>query len=828
MKKLKVIISLSILGVLGFSKPVQAITSATLNGTLLFNPGAASPTKALINSCRIFHAFDLPYHTPTSIGPSFAETPKYSDYTPGRAAATDPIDSNLATIANRGYTHILVSPAQASSPSIPLPPLNASYGQKLTQQLVTQPLSGGGANTVLPIFRYSYNAWECAYQPMLCVLDYQPPSGSGKSYQDELDGVFGKNGDGSSKKLVSQYGVSVNGKVVGYRLGCDRYGSMADLVALITNARAQNLGIIVDVVFNQTSGYMTNYAGGPTGPQPDSTGKYHSGPGLLDTNYKQFHPYNYTNSGTGPATFAWDPNVDLTPFFDPYVYGGGGPKSWGGGPHLDSTKSDVQKMMVGYLRLLSDIGVAGVRFDLLYGVGAQATTSILAGTFNGVKTSSLFQSTFPLSFGYGENDQSLSAIATYGATVPVEDHPLHYSLTSCLTYHPDTIGGGSAPYQPTLPPISNLIMPTALGNITASTFSTNHDQYIGVSTNQNEAGFYYIDSGITSPPIRAAQLVTNTVTSQLAIAYICSKRDGNPLVLRFEDEQDTLATIVQRALAFRVLMGQQNAPHEYIVDLTKDVLLIVRQFGFVILNRAITTYTTATADILNKFSTSDAQLYIPAGTYAEVDSLSPLPLPSQTLSAPPTRTGVFPAMYVPTSGSSPSNSFSISLNSRTVTPATQTYSFSPATSLGSLTAIDSLSVPGQNARFFVLQTPVITPQNSYSVTFQVGSPSSIINTDQTNQVFVCGNHPILGNWSTRPDSLNGLLRKQSYSSNPPFPSTWTSLPLWFPSGVSLKYKFVAKVNGSLKWESDLPSSSGGPDRSYKVSGTGPVAATPSW
>jgi|GEM_PF-5182163 len=679
MNKGKYKLLLSALLLSTFSMPVHAITSSALDGTLLFN-------KKQNWGHRIYHAFDLPYTSQTSIiGSTFSSE-----------TITAPISNNLVAIASRGYTHIQISPPHLTTPSI--------------SSTVTQ---DGKTPTVIS-HNQKTNGWEFSYQPLLCVLD--------EVYQAELDSVFGE-----GIKTASQYGVTINGKVVGYRLGSDRYGSLKDLKDLIDAANGKGLKIIADAVFNQTSGYMTNK---PVGSSP------------------QFHPYTYVpTSGSEKATYTWDTTVDLTSFFHPYSMDPWyAPSSWVYGPDLNVENPVVQQMIVGYMQLLSDIGICGIRFDLLYGLGPIATKKVLEQA----NATGMFQDA---PFGYGENDQSFQDLESYGAIVPVQDHPLHYSLANCLV-----VGL----------PVSTLVAPKALGNITTATFSVNHDQYPGVSTGTGSLTGFYSKS-------QSPEDVIDRTTSQLAIAYLCAKRDGNPHILRFEDERDS-KTLIQRSLAFRVLMEQQNAPHEYIAALpyTHDVLLIARQYGFVIINRNPTYDYKITKDVIKNSGIPSA--YLPDGEYNELLSLG-------------------------TGGAYTSSPQSYTLSSS---------SFST-----------DLAVGPMDAKFLVLKNT--TGQNAYDVTFKASCSTTVTG----DLVFIVGNHPLLGNWGARPDSLNGLLCQKSYptlaDSGVTWPN-WTSLPLRFPVGMSLQYKFaVANTqanNGSIKkWES-------GANRTYAVTGDVTVSASP--
>ncbi|RZI46190.1 CBM20 domain-containing protein [Candidatus Finniella inopinata] len=104
-----------------------------------------------------------------------------------------------------------------------------------------------------------------------------------------------------------------------------------------------------------------------------------------------------------------------------------------------------------------------------------------------------------------------------------------------------------------------------------------------------------------------------------------------------------------------------------------------------------------------------------------------------------------------------------------------------------------------DAKFLVLRNTA--GQAAFDVTFTTSCSA----TGLGDLIFVVGNHPLLGDWSPRADCLNGLLCTQ-FGSDPAglFPK-WTSLPLRFPAGTSLEYKYVIAYAGTDKkiktWES---------------------------
>ncbi|RZI46733.1 carbohydrate-binding module family 20 domain-containing protein [Candidatus Finniella inopinata] len=470
--------------------------------------------------------------------------------------------------------------------------------------------------------------------------------------------------------------------------------------------------------------------------------------------------------------------------------------AWNFGPPLDPSSPGVQTMIAGYMQLLYDVGVVGIRID---DVGDTITNNgnitnlkniFAAKPQNAAATSkppfSLFQ------MGYAEywNPQT-SALIPYEGVTPFEDFPLWQQLYQCFAYNN---------------PLSNLIMPNAIGNAPSGKFSVNHDRYPLVSGTE---GFY----GNKNP-----NDVFQTTQSQLAISYLCSARDGSPLIIRFEDERDGTATLnktlIQRALAFRTLMEQFRAPHEYMAAMpsnNNNVLLIARQYGFVIINNGGNPYTAAQVDF-NRLASNGVPLsyYIPAGTYQEVSGLvsqssktlattpatittAPMALPAQ-----PTRQGVYygqnynGATTYQYSGINSQYQIAWSVGTQaapktiTTTPPISSYAFPSSTAPKS--PFDSLAVDANNARFFVLTNPS-TPQSSCDVTFACPSTAS-------QQTAIAGNHPLLGNWGIRPDLLNLMMQV-----TPTTGTTWNSLPLGFPAGLPIQYKNVqATSNGINRWE----------------------------
>ncbi|WP_165380402.1 alpha-amylase family glycosyl hydrolase [Candidatus Finniella inopinata] len=499
----------------------HASGSAALNGPKFFYDSTKVPTA-------IYHAFDLPFVKTIGTG-----TGKINRNLTFSDEDTTPIMNRLDSIKARGYTHIQISPPAICKPR---------YSK----------LSPGG---------YDFkDIWYLSYQPYVVVLD--------SSYQTELDAVFGQ-----GKKTINQYGLPLSdGTIIGYRLGNSRYGSLADLKALIDAAKGNGLGIIADVVMHQIS---WDHGGANTNV---------NSMGLSD-----LHPIVCDSTDPTDNTFSLSGLNFPNNFFFQRGTGQYGYTTWDWGPDLNTGNSSVQTMIVNYFQLLSDIGITGIRLDGM----KQLSPGNVQDIFQQAKTQIEKNGGQFFTWGHGEvADPQYNVTSPYLPLSPIEDF-------ISLGLLQNIFAGSNQP-------MGFLVTPWALGNAAATAFSILHDQYPGVSTGQ--VATYYSNGNHADP--------SNIVNSQLAIAYLmATKRCNGPLlVLRFEDEKDSIAQLIERGLDFRTQMEAKNAPHEYAKALNNDVLLIGRQYGFAVINKGWSSYTLSQNDLR-----SNAQLpfYIPDGTYKD-------------------------------------------------------------------------------------------------------------------------------------------------------------------------------------------------------------------
>jgi hypothetical protein len=149
-----------------------------------------------------------------------------------------------------------------------------------------------------------------------------------------------------------------------------------------------------------------------------------------------------------------------------------------------------------------------------------------------------------------------------------------------------------------------MVAPKSIGNLSDLNFSVLHDHYPGITTSGISP--FYQDGNWNNHD--------NVLKSQLAISYLLAKRDGIPLIIRYEEEKDNISGIIARSIDFRSKMKIKDAPHEYIKALNDDVLLVARQFGFAVINKGNTDYKVPQSDIR---SNPHLSFYIPNGTYKD-------------------------------------------------------------------------------------------------------------------------------------------------------------------------------------------------------------------
>ncbi|WP_165380294.1 alpha-amylase family glycosyl hydrolase [Candidatus Finniella inopinata] len=462
-----------------------------------------------------------------------------------------PIIKRLGGIKARGYTHVQISPPQLSKPS-------------------HSTLSHSTAN--------EGDIWYLAYQPYVCVL--------GNAYKQELSAVLEKPG----ADLRSQYGITLSdGSVIGYHVGNGRYGSLTDLKTLIEAAKKVGLGIIADAVLN----HAAFDHGGPSKEVKDMV-------------ISDFHPIAYNASAN---TFA----LSGLNFPDDFFHANPGPEfklgqdTWDWGPDLNTGNPIVQKMIVGYLKLLHNLGITGFRFDAMRHIASDEFQTILKTLKTEIKDFSMC--------GYGEVwDTNYSSLDPYLALAPLGDFVMMGTIT-------DSFALGQS--------MKTLVIPNAMGNVPTVTFSVTHDTYPGVATGEISK-FYPIDDPKDADELHTSrQNPQNILNSQLAISYLLARRDGSPIILRFEDEKDT-SGLISRSLHFRARMDEKNAPHEYTKALSDDVLLIGRQYGFAVINKGTANYTVTPTDLRDN---AHLPFYIPNGNYKD-SSETPYIIPGLTLTVP--------------------------------------------------------------------------------------------------------------------------------------------------------------------------------------------------
>ncbi|RZI46421.1 carbohydrate-binding module family 20 domain-containing protein [Candidatus Finniella inopinata] len=700
----------SALGASAYATGAQSVSGPTFlfkgNGPLDGSGGAANPPRPR----AILHAFDLSLTTITR-----PETFKPDDSTPSAFTASkmDPISNSFIDRAsNRGYSHIQISATQYN-PTV-------------------------------------YNVWSEAYRPLVMILDDPQATSTSPSYNSRQaylntvkDALTSASGSTSNLIDLKKYGATIpdtanSGKyiTVGYMLQSALYGGLTDLLPLINYAKAKNIGFVADVVFNQVDDFMKELKD----KSKPSTSLFTLRPAYIN---------GYT------------PQLDTTRVFPTDAKGNGfftpsSSSSWNYGPQFNLSNSYVQDMIVGYLQFLYDIGIAGIRIDYLSATSPGNWQIILQKAYNKGVTFNL---------GYGEKfDSWLPSISPYAQIMPLEDFTLQQNSlgTSCI----NNLNNGS---------ISSLVMPNALGNTqSAVNFTVIHDMFpnIGGSRFWFYGGFnqqgqdsnhsYTSDknmihvpnpTNVSSCTICAAQRTNPAliINSQLGNAYLLAKRDGSPLIIRFEDEAGNLsgtsatatgdfADIIKNALAFRTAMDAKNAPHEYMVALDRKTLLIARQFGFAVINVGLNNRTIALSD-LQKVPSA----YIPDTSYTSANT---------------------------------TGSYYIDLADTNTPPAKYT-----KTSSGFKTGATNATASSRNVKYFVLQNPP-TSMSSRSVVFEAKNANT---SSFGQQLFVLGNHPLLGNWSARPDFLNIMMNLSSTGNMYP---KWQTIPISFPSEYSVSYKFA--------------------------------------
>lgn len=257
-------------------------------------------------------------------------------------------------------------------------------------------------------------------------------------------------------------------------------GSLQDLQALTQEAHRCGIKVIADVVFNHMA----------SDPQFANTLTY---PTFSRTDFHPRCTINYNDGNTVSERMCWL-NGDL--------------------PDLDQSKSNVNNVLRGHVKLLLDAGVDGFRFD----AAKHMDPSILNGLLSFINTNSNNRA-----WNYLEviDDNDTNAYM-YTPTAAVTDFVLCDSLKQAFSF------GGS---------LSSLRVPSAINDSRSVTFGVNHDSDPTINP-----GF---------PKCQYA----NRGDAVLANAYVLARESGTPLILA----KDNLnVAYLPTGVKFRSLMQERG------------------------------------------------------------------------------------------------------------------------------------------------------------------------------------------------------------------------------------------------------------------------------
>lgn len=303
-------------------------------------------------------------------------------------------------------------------------------------------------------------------------------------------------------------------------------GSLQDLRGLTQEAHRCGMKVIADVVFNHMA----------SDPQFANTLTYPT------FSRSDFHPrctINYSDGNTVTERNCWL-NSDL--------------------PDLDQSKSNVNNVLRGHLKLLMDAGVDGFRFD----AAKHMDPNILNGLLSFINTSSNNRA-----WNYLEviDDNDTNAYM-YTPTAAVTDFVLCDSLKQAFSF------GGS---------LSSLRVPTAINDSRSVTFGVNHDSDPTINP-----GF---------PKCQYA----NRGDALLANAYVLARESGTPLVLA----KDNLnAAYLPSGVQFRRQMlerGKQglNVRENVLAIADSNTMLVMERGseGVFIVNKSNSSYDSSVIDL---------------------------------------------------------------------------------------------------------------------------------------------------------------------------------------------------------------------------------------
>lgn len=342
----------------------------------------------------------------------------------------------------------------------------------------------------------------------------------------------------------------------GYEID-SQYGTKDDLVSLIVKAKQHNLKIIADIVFNHTAapdGVEKNewlqalenaHAGYPNQYNMYMTQlqKVHSSFNLPE----HFNPFKMNRS----PYYHWNTDEQKIKIIKAYDE----PRIWMAGalPSLNLDHDAVWSAQSKYLEDLIEIGIKGFRFDLLAFFDPERHWQKYHNFLKEKKA-----------FAYGElitEKNNYPPFIQYGRTT---DHEFAKALESAFS-HPDD-------------DMRKLRMPTTNGDPGSITYTNTHDMET-----------YRVGNKIKDP-----------VNRKLATLFLIARRDGIPLILDHDHDDETNTQEFEEAIQFRKIMIEKyDNPEELIIDTencsdiasadqdtsSRTIMILTRQDkGFMILN----------------------------------------------------------------------------------------------------------------------------------------------------------------------------------------------------------------------------------------------------
>jgi alpha-amylase len=337
-------------------------------------------------------------------------------------------------------------------------------------------------------------------------------------------------------------------------------GSLEDLKNLVKKAKADNIIIISDVVFNHGMAKISKKE------WQEADSKCSANKDCKDLNnlyaklLSDMPQFKRNDFHDWKEITNWDELMNGNPNINRIV-------GWGNGEWADFKPEslNVQKVHKAYLDLLISSGIKGFRFDAEKHMSPDQYKFYV----------DYIRSKLPDAFIYGENlTTNRDMLNEYSsANTPVTDFKLLSSLISAFSFSGDLTG--------------KLSVPDSVSN-DSITFARNHDTVYG--------GLYHFG---------------DLKDAELAWAYVLARKEGVPLVFsnNYHEEgapSDAEFPTVKIGVKFRKLMNALKADTEKVYNITtspsaydgKNLLFMSRgNKGFIIINKAGEKRNYATAEI---------------------------------------------------------------------------------------------------------------------------------------------------------------------------------------------------------------------------------------